>query len=61
MAKVITDNKKINELLTRGVEEVIDFNDLKKKLESGKKLRIKLVAKNNILFSQAQTNFRKFG
>lgn len=39
---VNTDVKKIDELLTRGVEEVIDKEDLKKKLLSGKPLRIKL-------------------
>lgn len=39
---VNTDEKKIEELLTRGVEEVIDKADLKKKLLSGKPLRIKL-------------------
>ena len=32
----------IDELLGRGVKEVIDKNDLKKKLLSGKKLRVKL-------------------
>ncbi len=37
-----TDEKKIEELLTRGVSEVIHDEDLKKKLLSGKKLRIKL-------------------
>lgn len=37
-----TNPKKIEELLTRGVEEVIDKDRLKKKLESGKQLRIKL-------------------
>jgi tyrosyl-tRNA synthetase len=37
-----TDEKQIDELLTRGVEEVIDKENLKKKLLSGKKLRIKL-------------------
>ncbi|MDQ5883228.1 MAG: tyrosyl-tRNA synthetase [Patescibacteria group bacterium] len=42
MAKIITDSKKIEELLTRGVEEVIDTENLKKKLTSGKQLRIKL-------------------
>jgi tyrosyl-tRNA synthetase len=42
MAKIITDSKKIEELLTRGVEEVIDIENLKKKLLSGKQLRIKL-------------------
>ena len=35
-------NKKIEELLTRGVEEAIDKENLIKKLKSGKKLRIKL-------------------
>lgn len=42
MAKIITDSKKIEELLTRGVEEVIDIENLKKKLTSGKQLRVKL-------------------
>ncbi|MBU1130911.1 tyrosine--tRNA ligase [Patescibacteria group bacterium] len=42
MSKIITDNKKINELLTRGVDEVINKNDLEKKLKSGVKLRVKL-------------------
>ncbi|MCC7469548.1 MAG: tyrosine--tRNA ligase [Bacteroidetes bacterium] len=36
------DEQKINELLDRGVEEVIDRENLKKKLLSGKKLRVKL-------------------
>ena len=39
---VNTDPKKIEELLTRGVEEVIHLDNLRKKLESGKQLRIKL-------------------
>ena len=39
---LITDNKKINDLLTRGVDEVINLKDLKNKLLTGKKLRIKL-------------------
>ncbi len=39
---VNTNNKKIKELLSRGVEEVINSDDLKGKLESGEKLRIKL-------------------
>jgi tyrosyl-tRNA synthetase len=39
---ITTDERKIDELLTRGVEEIIDFKDLKEKLLSGKKLRIKL-------------------
>lgn len=36
------DIKKIDELLSRGVEEVIDKNQLEKKLKSGKQLRVKL-------------------
>ena len=40
--KVITDEAKIDELLTRGVAEVIDKDELKKKLLSGKSLRVKL-------------------
>ncbi|NQT50010.1 tyrosine--tRNA ligase [Candidatus Kuenenbacteria bacterium] len=39
--KINTDPKKINELLTRGVDEVIVLESLKKKLELGKQLRIK--------------------
>lgn len=38
MAKI--DEQKINEILTRGVEEIIVRENLKKKLLSGKKLRI---------------------
>jgi tyrosyl-tRNA synthetase len=37
-----TDEKKIEELLTRGVDEVIQKESLKKKLLSGKQLRVKL-------------------
>lgn len=37
-----TDKSKIEELLTRGVDEVIDLDNLKEKLDSGKELRIKL-------------------
>lgn len=37
-----TDDKKISELLTRGVEEVIDRNELEQKLKSGDQLTIKL-------------------
>lgn len=37
-----TNQQKIDELLSRGVEEVIHQESLKKKLESGKQLRIKL-------------------
>lgn len=39
--KVSTDKKQIEELLTRGVGEVIVRDDLEKKLLSGKQLRIK--------------------
>lgn len=42
MAKIITDIKKIDEILTRGVEEAIDKESLKEKLLSGRQLRIKL-------------------
>ncbi len=38
----MNDIKKINELLTRGVVDVIVKENLEKKLKSGKKLRIKL-------------------
>ncbi len=40
--KVITDKNKIEEVLARGVEEVLVKENLRKRLESGKKLRIKL-------------------
>jgi len=40
--KVITDKNKIDEILTRGVEDIFIKKDLEKKLHSGKKLRIKL-------------------
>lgn len=36
------DENKINEVLTRGVDEVIDKENLKRKLMSGRKLRVKL-------------------
>ncbi len=39
---VSTDEKKINELLSRGVEEAIVEESLRKKLLSGKRLRVKL-------------------
>ncbi len=42
MTKIITDEKKIDELLSRSVMEVIDEKDLREKLLSGKKLKIKL-------------------
>ncbi len=40
--KVIVDEEKIDRLLSRGVEEVIEKDKLKAKLKSGKQLRIKL-------------------
>ncbi len=40
--EINTDSKKIDELLSRGVEEIIDKELLRKKLQSGKELRIKL-------------------
>src|SRR4030042_4536908 len=36
------DSQKIKEVLERGVEEIIEKENLEKKLKSGKKLRIKL-------------------
>ncbi len=42
MPKIDTNPEKIAELLTRGVAEVISQEDLEKKLQSGKQLRIKL-------------------
>lgn len=40
--KIITDEVKINNLLTRGVEDIFVLENLKKKLFSGKQLRVKL-------------------
>lgn len=40
--ETITDPQKIKELLSRGVEEIIDPTELEKELKSGKVLRIKL-------------------
>lgn len=40
--KIITDENKIDEILSRGVDEVVDKEYLKKRLKEGKKLRIKL-------------------
>ncbi len=40
--KVITDEQKIKNLIERGVENVFVKEDLKKKLQSGKKLRVYL-------------------
>jgi tyrosyl-tRNA synthetase len=39
--KIITDTEKIEELINRGVEKIIEKESLLKKLGSGKKLRIK--------------------
>ena len=39
---IITEQNKIDELLSRGVDEVIDKDHLEKQLKSGKQLRIKL-------------------
>ncbi|MEK7572730.1 MAG: tyrosine--tRNA ligase [Patescibacteria group bacterium] len=40
--KVITDEKTINELLSRGVEEIIEKEHLIKILKTGKQIRVKL-------------------
>lgn len=42
MSKIIIDKDRVEEVLTRGVEELISRDSLDKKLKSGKKLRIKL-------------------
>ncbi len=42
MKKVVVDEKKIDEVLSRSVEEIIIKEDLKKELLSGRRLRIKL-------------------
>ncbi|MEZ4156677.1 MAG: tyrosine--tRNA ligase [Candidatus Paceibacterota bacterium] len=42
MARIDTNEKKIAEILTRGVEEIIEKDHLEKALRSGKQLRIKL-------------------
>lgn len=39
--KIIVDEEKINEILSRGTEDIIDKEHLKKKLMSGKQLNIK--------------------
>src|SRR3989344_9397053 len=36
-----TNNEKINEILSRGVEDIFERENLEKKLKSGKQLRIK--------------------
>ena len=40
--KIITDENKVNDILSRGVEEVIDKEHLKERLIKGEKLRVKL-------------------
>lgn len=40
--KIITDENKIEEILSRGVDEAVDKEHLKKRLREGKKLRVKL-------------------
>lgn len=40
--KVNTDENKINFILEKGVEDIIDKNELKKDLQNGRQLRIKL-------------------
>lgn len=42
MANINTDEKKIDELLTRGVADLVDKAALRKKLLSGEQLRVKL-------------------
>lgn len=42
MKNTNSNNKKIDELLSRGVEEIIDKSHLEEKLKSGKQLRVKL-------------------
>jgi len=39
--KIITNSQKIHQLLTKGVEKIIEKRSLVKKLKSGKRLRIK--------------------
>ena len=40
--KILTDPQSIKELLTRGVEEIIERENIEKKMKSGKRLRVKL-------------------
>ena len=40
--KIVTDKKKIEELLTRGAAEIIERDSLRQKLLAGKQLRVKL-------------------
>lgn len=41
MTHIDTDTQKIDEILSRGVEEVVGKDDLRRELLSGKRLRIK--------------------
>lgn len=40
--KIITDENKIDEILSRGVDDMVDKEHLKKRLREGKELRVKL-------------------
>ena len=40
--KILTDPQKTKELLTRGVEEIIERENIEKRTKSGKRLRVKL-------------------
>lgn len=42
MSTVITDKQKIEDVLTRGVTEVVSLDSLRAKLQSGRRLRVKL-------------------
>ena len=42
MKKIVTDSQKVDELLTRGVVELVDKANLRQKLLSGQRLRVKL-------------------
>lgn len=42
MAKIITDDEKIKEILERGVEDILVKDSLREKLKSGRELRVKL-------------------
>ena len=47
MAKIVTDENKIRQILERGVEEVINREHLETRLRSGEKLRVKFGIKMN--------------
>lgn len=40
--KIITDENKIDEILSRGVDQVVDKEHLKKRMQEGEELRVKL-------------------